>query len=103
VDLDTSTPSLEDCFSEQGLIDKVMESFESRKEQIGMAHAVQKALDEGQHLIAEAGTGIGKSLAYLLPCALWAVRNKKKVIVATSSNGGDRISGTAVESLCRIA
>lgn len=48
-----------------------------------MASAVEKSLSEAKHLVVEAGTGIGKSLAYLLPSGLWAVQNKKKVIVAT--------------------
>jgi ATP-dependent DNA helicase DinG len=48
-----------------------------------MAKAVDRALREGRHLLVEAGTGTGKSLAYLIPAALWAVREKKRVIVST--------------------
>ena len=48
-----------------------------------MAAAVYSAVTKKKHLIVEAGTGVGKSLAYLLPSALWAVQNKKKVVVAT--------------------
>ncbi len=48
-----------------------------------MALAVEQSLSEQKHLIIEAGTGVGKSLAYLLPCALWALRNKKKLVIAT--------------------
>ncbi len=48
-----------------------------------MASAVYRAITENKHLIAEAGTGVGKSLAYLIPSAFWAAANKKKVIVAT--------------------
>ncbi|MFH0807444.1 MAG: DEAD/DEAH box helicase, partial [Elusimicrobiota bacterium] len=48
-----------------------------------MAAAVYNAVIEKKHLIVEAGTGVGKSLAYLLPSALWAVQNTKKIVVAT--------------------
>ena len=48
-----------------------------------MAAAVYSAISEKRHLVVEAGTGVGKSIAYLLPSALWAARNKKKIVVAT--------------------
>src|SRR5215211_322951 len=48
-----------------------------------MASAVERALNDGHHLLAEAGTGVGKSFAYLLPAIDYAVRNKKKVVVST--------------------
>ncbi len=48
-----------------------------------MAAAVYKAIAERKHLVVEAGTGVGKSVAYLLPSALWAARGRKKIVVAT--------------------
>ncbi len=48
-----------------------------------MASAVAQALDEGYHLVAEAGTGTGKSFAYLLPLIDWSIRTRKKVVVST--------------------
>ncbi len=48
-----------------------------------MAVAVARALEEGKHLAVEAGTGVGKSLAYLVPAILFAVANRKKAIVCT--------------------
>ena len=48
-----------------------------------MAKVVNLSLEESKHLVVEAGTGVGKSLAYLFPAALWAARNKKKVVIAT--------------------
>src|SRR4249920_43821 len=48
-----------------------------------MASAVAQALNGGHHLMVEAGTGVGKSFAYLLPAIDYAVRNKKKVVVST--------------------
>src|SRR3954447_17644394 len=48
-----------------------------------MADAVGRALAEGHHLLAEAGTGVGKSFAYLLPAIDYAVRKKKRVVIST--------------------
>src|SRR5512143_3440603 len=48
-----------------------------------MAVAVARALAEGEHLAVEAGTGVGKSLAYLVPAILYAVAHKKKAVVCT--------------------
>ncbi len=58
-------------------------NYEERPEQLEMARAVQRAIDERAHLLVEAGTGVGKSYAYLLPFILWAVRERKKVLIAT--------------------
>ena len=48
-----------------------------------MAEAIYKVIGDRTHLVVEAGTGVGKSLAYLVPSALWAAANKKKIVVAT--------------------
>src|SRR5256885_16857448 len=48
-----------------------------------MAAAVGRALDKGHHLLAEAGTGVGKSFAYLLPAIEYATRTKKRVVIST--------------------
>ncbi len=59
--------------------------FELRRGQIDMAQQVLRAFNEGDHMLLEAGTGIGKSLAYLVPAALWTVANGRRVIVATNT------------------
>ena len=59
------------------------DAYEHRPQQLEMAYAVQNALATGQHLVAEAGTGTGKSFAYLLPLIDWALQNKKKVVIST--------------------
>ena len=69
-------------FSEEGLLAKA-KNFEFRPEQQSMAVAVARALEEERHLVIEAGTGIGKSLAYLVPSILHALEQKKKAIVST--------------------
>src|SRR5919107_2804355 len=48
-----------------------------------MASAVERALNEGHHLLAEAGTGVGKSFAYLLPAIDYVLRTKKRVVIST--------------------
>ena len=50
-----------------GLVSRKLGNYELRTEQIAMAAAVQKALADSHHLLVEAGTGVGKSFAYLLP------------------------------------
>ena len=59
--------------------------FEERTEQVEMARAVAETLNDGGRLIVEAGTGVGKSLAYLLPAAIHAVLNNKRVVVSTNT------------------
>ena len=63
----------------------MLDSFEPRAEQARMAGAVDAALRGPHHLIVEAGTGVGKSFAYLLPALKWAEETGKKVAVATST------------------
>lgn len=58
-------------------------NFEFRKEQQEMATAVASALEGRTHVVVEAGTGVGKSLAYLVPAVLFAVENKRKAIIST--------------------
>ncbi|HVF10833.1 MAG TPA: DEAD/DEAH box helicase, partial [Abditibacteriaceae bacterium] len=58
-------------------------SFEERPEQLEMARAVADAIDDKTHLLVEAGTGVGKSYAYLVPFILWAVSQRKRVLIAT--------------------
>ena len=69
-------------FSENGPLSKA-KNFEFRPQQQEMAAAVAHALEEERHLVVEAGTGVGKSLAYLTPAILRAVEQHKKAIVST--------------------
>ena len=59
------------------------ERFEARPEQLMMARAVGRAIEEGSHLMVEAGTGVGKSFAYLVPAILAASEAGKKVVIST--------------------
>src|SRR6058998_1197646 len=69
-------------FSENGQLSKA-KNFEFRPQQQEMAAAVARALEEERHLVVEAGTGVGKSLAYLAPAILFALEQHKKAIVST--------------------
>src|ERR1700727_1411791 len=69
-------------FAANGLLSKA-QNFEFRPQQQEMAVAVARALEEERHLVVEAGTGVGKSLAYLVPAILFAVERKKKAVIST--------------------
>ena len=69
---------------ETGMIAQAMRmAYEHRPQQIEMAAAVEKSLRDKAHLIVEAGTGVGKSLAYLVPLVLWTREENCRAIVAT--------------------
>jgi ATP-dependent DNA helicase DinG len=68
-----------------GTFARLMPGYESRSGQVEMLKAVARALNEGRHLVVEAGTGVGKSLAYLIPAAAWARLNDLPVVVSTNT------------------
>ncbi len=81
----TALPSLYDFFSPGGVLSRSDLNFEFRRGQYEMARAVEHAFEEKRHLIVEAGTGTGKTLAYLLP-ALRAAREKnQRIIISTGT------------------
>jgi DNA polymerase-3 subunit epsilon/ATP-dependent DNA helicase DinG len=68
-----------------GPFSRYFESYEQRPEQVEMLRAVSNALSYSQHLMVEAGTGVGKSFAYLVPSALFAIQNNTRVVVSTNT------------------
>ena len=74
-------PTLHQFFAPGGVLSQAHPNYEFRRGQLQMAEAVEKALEERRHLIAEAGTGTGKTLAYLLP----VIRCGKRVIISTGT------------------
>jgi len=61
------------------------ESYEHRPEQVAMLRSVTNALSYGRHMLIEAGTGVGKSFAYLVPAAYFAIQNNTRVVVSTNT------------------
>jgi predicted DnaQ family exonuclease/DinG family helicase len=81
----------------------VMERFEERQEQREMAEAVRSAMTDGGHWLVEAGTGVGKSMAYLIPAAIHALRNGERVVVSTNTiNLQEQLLGKDIPTLRRI-
>src|ERR1700722_1413756 len=74
-------PTLHEFFSPGGILSKSPLPYEYRPGQLAMAKAVEQALAERRHLIVEAGTGTGKTLAYLLP----ALRTGQRVVISTGT------------------
>jgi len=74
-------PSLYQFFGPGGLLARTHPAYEFRRGQLQMAEAVEQALQDRRHLIVEAGTGTGKTLAYLLP----VIRSGKRVIISTGT------------------
>lgn len=66
-----------------GSIARRLPGYEARAEQLRMAEAVARAIEERRHLMVEAGTGVGKSFAYLVPAIVAAVEQGRKVVVST--------------------
>ena len=76
---------MEEIFGRNGLIAKHHKDYEYRLGQIKMAEAVLRAFEEKKHLIVEAGTGTGKTLAYLVPAIAAALGQKKRIIISTGT------------------
>ncbi len=78
-------PSLHDFFAPGGLLAQSSLHFEHRPGQYAMAKAIEQAFADGRHLIVEAGTGTGKTLAYLLPALRRARANQQRLIISTGT------------------
>ena len=77
--------TLRDIFGPGGLISQQLEEYEFRREQLQMAHEVARAFTASEHLIVEAGTGVGKSFAYLIPAISLALNSEQKVVISTNT------------------
>ena len=77
--------TIENVFGNSGLISQFHDAYEYREGQIKMADAIAKAFTDKKHLIVEAGTGTGKTLAYLTPAIAAAVKNKTRIIISTGT------------------
>ena len=77
------TLTVADILAPGGLISENLPGYESRQGQLDMSLAVESAFEDKEHLLAEAGTGVGKSFAYLVPAILRAVQQKQRVVIST--------------------
>ncbi len=75
----------EKIFGSEGLVARFHENYEYREGQIKMAEAIGRAFVDKKHLIVEAGTGTGKTLAYLVPAISESIRTKKRIIISTGT------------------
>jgi len=72
-------------FGASGLLAGSLKGYEQRDEQLRMALTVSEAFNRDRVALVEAGTGTGKSLAYLVPSILWAARNNERVVISTNT------------------
>ena len=92
-----------DMLHPEGNFGRQFPDYEYRQEQVDMLVAVAEALNSGEHLIVEAGTGTGKSVGYLLPAAFWSTLNGRRVMVATATiNLQDQLINKDIPELQRI-
>jgi ATP-dependent DNA helicase DinG len=105
-DIECACPPIEDIvseFDEAGLAGRIYDGYERRDEQAEMAAAVTRAFRDRTHLAVEAGTGVGKSLAYLVPAARFAQQNGVTVGVATKTNSlMDQLVYAELPALCEV-
>ncbi|HTP10446.1 MAG TPA: helicase C-terminal domain-containing protein [Anaerolineae bacterium] len=79
------TAAIAALLENDGAFEQTFPHFEHRPQQVQMLRAVSDAFNEDQHLLVEAGTGTGKSIAYLLPAIHWAVQNGRRVLISTNT------------------
>jgi len=97
LDLDELAATLE----HGGPFAKHFKGYEHRPQQVAMLRAVARAISDGRHLMVEAGTGIGKSYAYLVPAATWALLNGQRVVISTNTiNLQDQLIKKDIPDLC---
>ncbi len=68
-----------------GAFDRIFDNFEHRAPQVAMLRNVAEAFNHGQHVMIEAGTGTGKSIAYLIPALAWAKQTGQRVVVSSNT------------------
>ncbi len=94
--------NLSDILGADGPLAKAFPGYEHRPEQIRMAQAVAQALNNSEHLVVEAGTGTGKSVAYLLPSIFFASQNSLPVVISTNTiNLQEQLIGKDIPDLLR--
>jgi ATP-dependent DNA helicase DinG len=84
-----------------GPFHKFNPAYEYRIQQVEMLRAIARAFSKNKHLLVEAGTGTGKSFAYLVPAALWSMRNSARVVISTNTiNLQEQLIHKDIPDLC---
>ena len=103
--------NLAGLISAGGAMDSLTENFEQRDSQIKLLKGICHAFNEDKIAVFEAGTGVGKSFAYLIPAILWSVQNKERIVISTGTINlqqqifekdipfAQKITGTKIKSL----
>ena len=95
---------MESLLGPGGVVSRRWGQFESRPQQVEMATAVATALKKGEKLLVEAGTGVGKSFAYLVPAVqAIATRDQIRVVVSTHTIGLQEQILTATSRSCKVS
>ena len=90
-------------FKEEGPLSKIMDDFEYRNQQLEITETIINNFNNAEITLIEAGTGIGKSLAYLIPALYWAVKNDQPVVISTNTiNLQQQIIDKDVEFLKKV-
>ena len=76
---------LDEVFGSQGILAQGLSSYVQRRGQIDMAKLVAESLEDHRVLVVEAGTGTGKTLAYLVPAIIWTSENDTRVVISTNT------------------
>jgi ATP-dependent DNA helicase DinG len=88
---------------QDGLFAQHFDGFEHRPQQVDMLANVIGAFNDSHHLMVEAGTGTGKSIAYLIPAIYWAVKNGQRVVISTNTiNLQDQLLNKDIPALQKI-
>ncbi len=80
-----NSDAVSDLIDEDGPLAQSIPGYEKRDQQIAMTKSVIEAFNSGQHVMIEAGTGTGKSIAYLVPSIIWSTLNNERVVVSTNT------------------
>lgn len=79
-------PTIDHILGDAGPVAELLgEGYEPRSQQVAMSQAVERAMDDKSHLFVEAGTGVGKSFAYLVPAMMRAIEHNETVVIATNT------------------
>lgn len=77
--------AVEACLGINGQLSRVIPRYEHRPQQLAMAKAITNSLNKKLCILAEAGTGTGKSMAYLVPAVLWSQKNHQRIVISTQT------------------